>query len=114
MCSFYIYSIFIIFCIMIYFTVKTKLKRQKENDKIAPCSVDRRRGQRDAGEKPCVSTEQRKPQGLMEAAMEGKDIKVRPAETTVSGTKGGFVNVNTAKCCQPVASEFSVGMKADK
>lgn len=53
-------------------------------------------------------------QGFTEAAMEVKDIKAQPAETTVSGTKGGFINVNTAKCCKFVALEFSVGMKADK
>lgn len=95
-------------------TIKTKLKCQKENDMTAQCSVDRRRGQRDAGEKQCVNTEQRKLQGLTGAAKEVKDIKVRPAETSVSGTKGGFINVNTAKCCKSVALEFSVGMKADK
>lgn len=50
---------------MIYFTIKTKLKCQEEkNDMTAQCRVDRRRRQRDAGEKQCVNTEQRKLRAL--------------------------------------------------
>lgn len=77
----------------------------------AQCSADRRRGQRDAGEKQCVNTENCGPYRGYNGS---QGHKVRPAESTVSGTKGGFINVSTAKCCKSVALELSVGMKADK